>query len=479
MTPDWPSIPLTDGSSGSALVLGGSIAGLLAAAALAPHVETVTLVERDDLLDPNRRGVPQGTQVHALLGAGQRAMAALLPGIVDELIAAGGTLVDSPHEVAIYGANGWAGRVPSEAKVVFMRRPALEAVVRRRVLALPNLRVVTGVVTGLIGSAARITGARLQPVENANLGVTRLGGSYPQVEADLVVDATGRNSKATEWLAEFGFAAPATKELRSYVGYATATVRLPEGAFPPGVVGILSHPHPGALRGSAVVPCDNGLYQVAALGMMKADPPKDPEGFQAHLEAAPSRLVAEIAAKAEIVEEPTVYKVRGSLRRMWEELPDHPAGFLAIGDAVMSFNPLYGQGMSVAACEAVTLRDELAATGVTDPGLAARAQRAFTPVVDTVFHMVVSVDSHYPGAEFDGVDPPSPEAVAFGRALSQLATEDPQVSLALKYAGHFFDTTALRSPEIAAKVADWIAAGRSVAPQDPAVVPPALEVSRT
>lgn len=451
---------VTPPEPGSALVLGGSIAGLLAAAALSPHVETVTIVERDDLLDPNRRGVPQGTQVHALLGAGQRAMAALLPGIVEDLLAAGGTLIDSPYEVAIFGAHGWAGRVPSEARVVFMRRPALEAVVRRRVLELRNVVPVAAVATGLVGARERITGARLQ-------------GRDP-IEADLVVDATGRTSKADEWLAEFGFAPPATKELRSYVGYATATVRLPDGVFPPGVVGILSHPHPGALRGSAVVPADNGLYQVAALGMMKADPPKDAEGFLAHLGAAPSPLVAEIAAKAEILEEPTVYKVRGSLRRMWEELPEHPAGFLPVGDAVMSFNPLYGQGMSVAACEAVTLRDEAAASGVADPGLAARAQAAFTPVVDTVFGMVVSLDSGYPGAELDGVDPPSAEAVAFGRALSQLATEDPQVSLALKYAGHFFDTTALRSPEIAAKVGRWIAGGRSVGPQDPAGVPPPL-----
>lgn len=456
-------------ASGTALVLGGSIAGLLAAVALSPSVESVTLLERDGLLDPHRRGVPQGSQVHALLGAGQRAMGALLPGIVEELIAAGGALVDSPNQVAIFGANGWAGRVPSEAQVVFMRRPALEAVVRARVLALPNLRVITGVATGLTSDAQdghrRITGARLQDRD--------------PILADLVVDATGRNSKATEWLAEFGYAAPATKELRSYVGYATATVRLPEGVFPPGVVGIISHPHPGALRGAAVVPCDNGLFQVAALGMMRADPPKDPDGFLAHLDAAPSPLIAEIARKAEFVEAPTVYKVRGSLRRMWEELEAHPDGFLPIGDAVMSFNPLYGQGMSVAACEAVTLRDVVAADGVADPGLAARAQAAFTPVVDTVFGMVLSLDAHYPGAEFDGVAPPSPEAVAFGRALSQLATQDPQVSLALKYAGHYFDTTALRSPGIAAKVRAWMDSGAVVTHTDPRTIPPALDVPGT
>jgi 2-polyprenyl-6-methoxyphenol hydroxylase-like FAD-dependent oxidoreductase len=111
-----------------ALVLGGSIAGLLAAAALSPAVDEVVLVERDDLTaGAGRRGVPQGTQVHALLAAGQRAMETLLPGIVEEFVAAGGRLLDSPHEIAIFGSQGWAGRMPSAMQVVFSRRPVLEA----------------------------------------------------------------------------------------------------------------------------------------------------------------------------------------------------------------------------------------------------------------------------------------------------------------------------------------------------------------
>jgi 2-polyprenyl-6-methoxyphenol hydroxylase-like FAD-dependent oxidoreductase len=349
--------------------------------------------------------------------------------------------------------------MPSKAQVVFMRRPPLEAVVRRRALALGNVVPVAGVITGLLGDRDRIRGVVLQ-------------GAAP-LEADLVVDATGRNSKAVEWLAEYGFAAPAVKELRSYVGYATATVSLPANVFPPGVAGILSHPHPGALRGAAVVPCDNGLYQLAALGMMRADPPRDPDGFLAHLDAAPSPLIAEIARKAEVVEAPTVYKVRGSQRRMWEELPVHPEGFLAIGDSVMSFNPLYGQGMSVAGCEAVTLGRLTGETGVVD-GLAARAQAGFTEVVDTVFHMVVSLDAHYPGAELEGVVPPGADAVAFGRALSQLATEDAEVALALKYAGHYFDTSALRAPGVAEKVRRWVAYGRTPRFTDPTVIPPPM-----
>jgi hypothetical protein len=108
--------------------------------------------------------------------------------------------------------------------------------------------------------------------------------------------------------------------------------------------------------------------------------------------------------------------------------------------------------------------------GLSD-GLAARAQAGFTDVVDTVFGMVVSLDAHYAGAEFDGVEPPGPESGAFGRALSQLATEDPQVALAIKYAGHYFDTTELRAPQITAKVKAWIAAGRTPRFTDPRLIP--------
>ncbi|MGQ0464202.1 MAG: FAD-dependent monooxygenase [Sporichthyaceae bacterium] len=442
----------------TALVLGGSIAGLLAAAALSPSVDEVVVLERDDLaeVDGNRRGVPQGTQVHALLAAGQRGMETLLPGIARDFVAAGGRLLDSPHEIAIYGSQGWAGRMHSGLNVVFARRPVLETAIRRRVLALPNVRTETGIATGLL------TDRRVRGVQTSS-------GNFA---ADLTVDTTGRNTKVVDWLTAAGYDAPATQELRSYVSYATATVELPPDVFPDGVAGIVSHPHPGALRGASVVPCDHGLFQISALGMMKADPAKDLDGFLAHLDAAPSPLIAEIARKATYVEPPVLYKVRGSLRRMWEDLERHPEGLLMLGDSVMSFNPLYGQGMSVAACEAVILRDLLAEHGVGD--VAQRAQHGFREVVDTVFGIVVSVDSHYAGAELDGVEPPASESVAFGRALSQLATEDAEVALALKHAGHFFDTRALRSPAIAAKVDAWIAAGRTPAPQDPATVPPPL-----
>jgi 2-polyprenyl-6-methoxyphenol hydroxylase-like FAD-dependent oxidoreductase len=445
---------------GSVVVAGGGMSGLLAAAAASPYVDRVLIVEKDQVPDhpEPRRGVPQGRQVHALLAAGQDAMAQLLPGIVDDFEAAGALLVDSPADLAVFGSQGWAGRVRSGTRTVMMRRPQLEHVVRTRVLQLPGVEVVTASVAGLTASAdrSRITGVRL------------LGDEI--LEADLVIDATGRVSRSPEWLRDFGYAAPEEKEMRSHIGYATVEVRLPEGALPEGVAGVLAHPHPGNCRGAAVVPADNGVYLIAGLGMLDQDPPRDVNGFLAHLDAAPSPIVGEVARKAEFLGPVVPYRIRGSRRRMWEELDRMPDGYLVVGDAVMAFNPLYGQGMSVAACEALALARTLEEGGAPAPA-GRRAQRAMTAVIDTVFAMAVSTDGAYEGAELIGVQPPTPEEAAAGAVVSQLATEDAEVALATKRYAHYFDREALRTPGIAAKLAAWQERGRTVVHNDPTAIP--------
>lgn len=446
--------------NGTVVVAGGGMSGLLAAAAASPYADRVLIVEKDTLPETPgpRRGVPQGRQVHALLAAGQDAMARLLPGIVDDFEAAGARMVDSPADLAVFGSQGWAGRVRSGTRTVMMRRPQLEHVVRVRVLSLSNVEVVTASVTGLTASEdrSRITGVRL------------LGDEI--IEAGLTIDATGRVSRSPEWLREFGYSAPEEREMRSHIGYATVEARLPEGVLPEGVAGVPAHPHPGNCRGAAVVPADNGVYLIAGLGMLDQDPPKDVDGFLAHLDAAPSPIVGEIARKAEFLGPVVPYRIRGSRRRMWEELERMPEGYLVVGDAVMAFNPLYGQGMSVAACEALALAHTLEQ----DRTLATagrRAQRAMTDVIDTVFAMAVSTDGAYEGAELIGVRRPSAEDAVAGAALSQLATEDPEVALATKRYAHYFDRDALRTPTIAAKLAAWREQGRTVVHNDPTVVP--------
>ncbi|WP_216892273.1 FAD-dependent oxidoreductase [Nocardia alni] len=444
----------------SVIVVGGGMSGLLAAAAASPYVQRVVIVEKDEFpAQPGpRRGVPQGRQVHALLGAGQDAMAKLLPGIVDDFEAAGARMVDSPADLAVFGRQGWAGRVRSGTRTVMMRRPQLEHVVRSRVLALSTVESMTSSVSGLTATTdgSRITGVRL------------VDGSV--LEADLVIDATGRVSRSPEWLRLLGYAEPEEKEMRSHIGYATVEVRLPNGVLDGDVAGVLAHPNPDNCRGAAVVPADNGMYLIAGLGMMNQDPPKDLDGFLAHLDSAPSPIIGEIARKAEFLGPVVPYRIRGSRRRMWEELDSRPEGYLVVGDAVMAFNPLYGQGMSVAACEAVCLAETLAEDPDRD-GLGRRAQSAMKEVIDTVFAMAVSTDGAYPGAELIGVEPPAAADIAAGAVLSQVATEDAEVALAAKRYAHNFDRDALRTPGIAAKIAAWREQGRTVLNNDPTVIP--------
>ncbi|MGV9862562.1 FAD-dependent oxidoreductase [Rhodococcus koreensis] len=444
----------------SVVIAGGGIAGLLSAAAVSPHAQRVTILEKDDFpAEPvHRRGVPQGRQVHALLGAGQDAMSELLPGVVDDFEAAGARMVDSPSDLAVFGRFGWAGRVRSGTKTVMMRRPVLEHVLRARVLSLPNVTVHKSAATGLsmTGDRTRVTGFRLH--------------DDTTVDGDLVVDATGRVSKSVDWLADFGYEAPEEKEMRSNIGYATVEVRLPDDAFDDGVVGVLAHPHPGNCRGAAVVPADNGIYLIAGLGMMNQDPPRDLDGFLAHLDAAPSPIVGEIARKAEFLTDIVTYRVRGSRRRMWEELERRPDGYLLIGDAVMAFNPLYGQGMSVAACEAVALSRSVSANSSVF-ALSHRAHAAMKGVIDTVFAMAVSTDGAYEGAELIGVARPSPDDMNAGALLSRVATEDPEVALAVKRYAHYFDRADLHRPSIAETLRTWAAGCREVVHNNPMVIP--------
>lgn len=447
------------------VIIGGSIAGLLAAAAASRTADTVTIVEKDELPDrpEHRRGVPQGTQVHALLAVGQQNMEHLLPGVIEDLRTVGGTLIDGPGDLAVYTASGWAGRAPSEAKVVCARRPLIEWVIRKRVLNLANVSVIKGNVSGLVADDGdrRVTGVSLRGADD--------------VLGDLIIDASGRGSKAPTWINDLGYEAPAEQELRSYVGYTTVPVKLPHDAMPSGVAGVLSHPHPGNLRGGSVVPCDNGLHLVSALSMMNVDPPRDMASLLEFVDQADSPIVGEVARKATLVGDVIAYRMPGSRRRLWERLANGLEGFVAIGDAVMSFNPLYGQGMSLAAVEAGLLAGILADNSdLRRAGLARRIQESFTSTIDTVFGIVLGTDAAYEGAELDGIEPPPADASAFKKALSALATEDPEISLTAKYAGHYFKPELLAEDPVRQKVERWIAEGRTSTKLDPTTIPEPL-----
>ena len=352
------------------VVIGAAMAGLLAAAALARDGRTVTVLDRDDLpeIPAPRRGVPQGRQPHLLLHRGLRAVEDLLPGFTEELRAAGGVAVDT-GDLAWLASSGWAPRA-RQLDVVLATRPLLEHLLRVRVAALPGVRVVGGArATGLRRGAR--DGPRWWVEVAGDAGGTRdaAGHAWP---ADLVVDASGRSSRLPVWLDVLGVAPAAVEEVDAQVGYATVRVRLPaDRVGAAGVVVLQQRGHGGGLA----LPAEGGWWTVTAVGAGEQRPPRDLPGLRAFLAALPDDSLARIAAAGPLDGDVVTYRQTGNRRHRYDRVPRWPDGLVVVGDALCAFDPVYGQGITVAALEAHTLRDADGRGRLTAPGGAARAVR--------------------------------------------------------------------------------------------------------
>ncbi len=448
-----------------AVVLGGSIAGLLSAAALSDSFTMVTIVERDELDDAPvfRRGVPQANQVHQLMSLGLERIEQLLPGFGQDLLNHGCERYDAASALPFWTPEGWSIQAEGGITVIGFLRPTFEWLLRRRVFALSNVRVVKGVATRLVANdnRTRVTGVKVKGAE---------GGETP---ADLVVDATGRGSKAGNWLEDLGYDRPEEQHIRPFMGYATMVVRFPEGTLPEGMRGLGAPPHPGNTKGGSFQPCGNGNHVVAACGMARDYPPAELDALLDFLDQAPSALLGAFARKAEVVAPPATYQMIGSQRRLWEKLDRRPEGFVVVGDAVTSFNPLYGQGMTMAALGATILKDVVAESGGEVAGIAEKVSRDLTPWTDIAFSMAAGQDSFYEGAEFVNFAPPSEETRQAGSLIAAVATEDVEVMLALRHAAYYMDPSALQGESVQRKVKEWAASGRtpSLAATDPERIP--------
>ncbi|MET7337829.1 hypothetical protein [Nonomuraea sp. NPDC005650] len=449
---------------GHAIVLGGSIAGLLTAAALSRSFEFVTIVDRDELpvegpdARLSRRGVPQGDQVHHLLSLGHERIEELLPGITDELIALGCERYDDVADFSQYVNGAWRMRARSDLIVMALRRPLFEWAIRRRVFALPNVTTVKGLAIGLVGSAdgGRVVGAKVRGVQ---------GG---QMHGDLVVDATGRGSRAPNWLEDLGYAKPEEQHVRIYMGYSTFTARIPDGALPDGLAGVSVSATPANPVGAAIRPCGNGLHDIVAYGMVKHYPPDDLDAMFTFFDTLSSPLVAQIVRQAVITSEIVPYQMPGNQRRLWERLDRYPESFVAVGDAVTSFNPIYGQGMTMAALNATILGDAVAGADTLD-GVGRSAQSDIGLFADVAWDLAVGTDSAYPQAEYENVEPPSVEDRAWARAFGAAQSSEALVRVASRAAALHMDKSYLDAPAVRKIVARWMETGRR---PDPAVTDP-------
>ncbi|MFF5974001.1 NAD(P)/FAD-dependent oxidoreductase [Streptomyces sp. NPDC012769] len=352
-----------------AVVLGGSLAGTLAAAAAARHMDRVTIVERDVLPDTPapRPGLPQAKSAHILCSGGVRAAEELLPGITEQWLAHGVQRSDGLGEQLWLAGHVWLSRAPAGQYTLSCSRDLLDHVVRRRVLTEPSITLRTGThVEGLLGDRRRVTGAVLRD---------RRTGRTSTLHADLVVDATGRGSRAPHWLASLGLPKVRETTRRWKVTYATRAFHAPPGAAAFPLVSLLpDFCTPGPPRAGILAPVEDGLWHVVLLGGGEDRHDMGEDRFTSFAHRLRHPLLGDLLSAAQPAG--PVHAVRGLRWRRRHFGPVHrwPDGFLVLGDAAATYNPVLAQGMSIAARSALALARGLAADS--RPGSTPAVQRS-------------------------------------------------------------------------------------------------------
>jgi 2-polyprenyl-6-methoxyphenol hydroxylase-like FAD-dependent oxidoreductase len=377
--------PGLNGSRDLAIVIGGSLGGLLAARVLADHYRRVTLIERDRFPQSgeNRRGVPQGRHTHGLLSSGRQVLEEMFRGISRALVEAGAVAGDIVHDSRWFNEGACLTRFQSGLEGLLMSRPFLEGMVRERVRALPNVRFredcqVDGLTTA--GDGGRVT------------GVSIAGETFP---ADLTVDASGRGSRSAQWLAEIGYEAPREERVEIALAYTTRLFRR-EPHHLNGDLAAIIPCRPDQKRGGVMLAQEANRWTVTLTGHFGQVAPADLPGFIEYSRTIPAPFIHEVVSRAEPLGDPVSARFPASLRRRYEQLARFPEGYLVFGDAISSFNPIYGQGMSVAALESVELAKTLRETAASP--LAKRFFTRAAKVVDIPWAIAAGNDLRMPEA---------------------------------------------------------------------------------
>lgn len=380
--PEYDSGQITR-NTGFAVVVGAGMAGLLTARVLADSFERVTLIEKDALRDApvSRKGTPQANHIHNLHEAGRQTLEDLFPGFSEELLAAGGNRIEINSDSRVFIEGDVLAHGPAQLPMYCASRPLFELVTRRRVDDIENvsLRDNCQFVDYLAGGTADVKGVSI-----------RLDGRTEDIPADLVVDATGRTSRTPDWLAEHDYPMPTVDEVHIDVAYSTAFVNRPLDVQQTSVV----LPNPPRKRGGGMFPVENGRWMMTLFGVHGEHAPSEQGGFTDFAASLPisdfERAIDEHGLASETIEQ---YPFPSNRRVRYEAVDRFPDGLLVIGDGIASFNPIYGQGMSVAALEAIQLHHTLAA-GRSDDVAHRFFQRA-TTVVDDAWMLAVGSDFQF------------------------------------------------------------------------------------
>lgn len=401
------------------VVLGGSLGGVLAARVLSEFYAEVLVVDRDTVVGVSepRRGTPHTIHAHALHARGHLILEELFPGLTDGLIAAGIPTCDL-GEMHWYVNARRLRAATTGLRSVMAPRPMLEEHLRAQVVARPNVTFLERHnILGIVATPdnRRVVGVRIQ---------ARDGGEAERLlDADLVVDSTGRGSRTPAWLEDLGYQRPGEETVKIGLAYTTRHYK-PYPGMLEGIPSINQIAGPAHPRGAFFGRIGPDLINLSLTGILGDYPPTDPDAFLDFVRSLPVPQIYETVRDAEPINDPVSFRFPASVRRHYEKLTRFPERYLVMGDAVCSFNPVYGQGMSVAAMEAAALRDRLR---LGEPPAAGEFFTEVSRIIDTPWEISVSGDLDFPG-----VAGPRPLKVRVGNAymarLQYAATKDAEVT---------------------------------------------------
>jgi 2-polyprenyl-6-methoxyphenol hydroxylase-like FAD-dependent oxidoreductase len=383
-----------------AVVIGSGIAGLTAVRVLSDYFNQVTIIERDMLEAPHefRQGVPQGRHTHTLMPRGQAILEQLFPGLLDEMLADGAVAIDAQTDIAHFKDGRWQTSQHRSTSIA-SSRPLLECIIRRRVMTLPNVSLITGCnVVGLQTDASgkRVTGLTLRPRRGAICTENELA-------ADLVVDTSGRASKAPQWLADLGFTPPEEWRINPFVAYTSCLYERPANYKGQWKSLYISPEPPHGTRGGIITSLENGRWCATLIGVAGDVPPNDEAGFLAFARSLPSPSFYEAIKDAQPLSRPNGFQRTENRVRRYDKMAEYLDGFLVCGDAAIALNPIYAQGMTAAAQAANALQRSLQAQQRQSPdsldGLAARFQQTMSKAVQRLWRIATTNDWDWPITE--------------------------------------------------------------------------------
>ena len=378
-----------------AIVTGSGFAGLLAARVLSDYFQQVVIVEKDH--EPTapvpRKGVPQGRHIHVLLNAGEQILEGLFPGIKSEMQEAGSQTAVLGNDVRWRVTGKWMPSFEGGMTTFFQTRPMLELVLRDRVTKVKNISFTYGTKNKeyrLSENGGKVTSVVLTDVKS---------GEESEQNADLFVDTSGASTDIIKQLATFGYPVPRESIVEPDFAYSSCLMEIPEdwqGRYK----SVLIYPKaPEETRAGAFVPVEAGKWMVTAAGYCGDYPPTTPEDFLGFLKSLPEPEVHEAAKNAKLVGEIHSFKFKKAIRRHFEELKKFPEGLVVLGDAVCRANPFFGQGITVAALEALALEKNLKKISRSGDSIPMAIARPFfkdiAKILDVSWEMAVGEDFKY------------------------------------------------------------------------------------